>query len=89
MTAKFLLDYESDKSMAGLNTKEIDENNDKDLSAAMDSFDNLFCRRCLVSTQAHSILFFCLFFVVVSINYTLFCLVCRFVLHRIMCKASP
>ena len=61
MTAKFLLDYESDKSMAGLNTKEIDENNDKDLSAAMDSFDNLFCRRCLVSTQAHSILFSCLF----------------------------
>ena len=58
MTAKFLLDYESDKSMTGLNTKEIDENNDKDLSAAMDSFDNLFCRRCLVSTQSCSIFFF-------------------------------
>ena len=60
MIAKFLLDYESDKNMSGSNTKEIDETNDKDLSAAMDSFDNLFCRRCLVSSKAHSIKLFCL-----------------------------
>lgn len=39
------------QKMAGSKSSQTEENNscdDKDLSAAMDSFDNLFCRRCLV-----------------------------------------
>lgn len=32
-------------------TQEDDDNEPKDLLAAMDSFDTLFCRRCLVPTQ--------------------------------------
>lgn len=34
---------------------------DKDLDAALDSFDNLFCRRCLVSTVLVLHLFLCCF----------------------------
>lgn len=33
-------------------TQEDEKNEPKDLLTAMDSFDNLFCRRCLVRTQA-------------------------------------
>jgi hypothetical protein len=50
MTVKFLLDNDSDKHTAESKEKEMDDTSDKDLSAAMDSFDNLFCRRCLVSS---------------------------------------
>jgi hypothetical protein len=32
---------------------------DKDLDAALDSFDNLFCRRCLVSTVLVLSIHFC------------------------------
>lgn len=31
---------------------------DKDLDAALDSFDNLFCRRCLVSVKYVLVIFF-------------------------------
>lgn len=31
---------------------------DKDLDAALDSFDNLFCRRCLVRNKYYSIILF-------------------------------
>jgi hypothetical protein len=36
------------KEMSKLNANVEDVYRDKDLDAALDSFDNLFCRRCLV-----------------------------------------
>lgn len=38
----------SSKKVSELNVKMEDVYGDKDLDAALDSFDNLFCRRCLV-----------------------------------------
>lgn len=41
-----------------LDTQEDDKDEPKDLLAAMDSFDNLFCRRCLVCTSPFKCLSF-------------------------------
>ena len=46
----------SENRCALQDTQEYDKNEPSDLLTAMDSFDNLFCRRCLVRTQPRPIL---------------------------------
>lgn len=44
---------DSCKKVIGHNAKVEDLYGDKDLDGALDSFDNLFCRRCLVSSAVN------------------------------------
>lgn len=58
---------------------------DKDLDTALDSFDNLFCRRCLVSDLTCVLSYLSLCFFVLLIRMSLCCsCICRFLIADYM-----
>jgi len=58
---------------------------DKDLDAALDSFDNLFCRRCLVSDLSCIFSYLSVFYFILLLRMSLYYLcICRFLIADCM-----